>query len=453
MNWKRMERSWGGGYLIRDTDAVTDAVEGSAHSVANAVGAGIGAIIGAAAGSIGDARARTKQRDVERELNGIADALDSDDFSRAFDTAIAFTKRYPDEADGYWALAVACAGLKKHGEAHLALNKCLELTPGDSSSEGRVALVRAHVFSGEGRRQDALHLYSQLTMQDGIAAVALLSRAMVLREIGDDDQALKDLERSISLSPDAKAYLTRATIHHARGDFQSALADASRAMALRPDSEGAYSLRAQINRAVGNEERAAEDEREAERLKRVRAQRTSVPSEPMDGAEAVEATKPIITEETQQHMNLIVNLLCAHAEGLMEKELLGSLPDVSLGELRAATQQLATEDKVRRLQLGPDIVLFVLSDASDPNDSVDDEELAANVKRFLQDSLDKRAQGFTFIELNDHFSELSVGSLRHAVDRLASEQVVEIFRMMPGVYRIALPGNWRVGTGVVSLGL
>ena len=92
------------------------------------------------------------------------------------------------------------------------------------------------------------------------AVLAYNNRAMVWKEQGRTDLALRDVETGIRLNPRfAGLYINRAMIMLDRGDLDGALADLDRAVAAAPDSADAYYDRGLVWTRMGRSDLAYRD--------------------------------------------------------------------------------------------------------------------------------------------------------------------------------------------------
>lgn len=92
---------------------------------------------------------------------------------------------------------------------------------------------------------------------------AYLLRARALRQLGQAEPALEDLDRALALTPEApEAHLQRAALLSEMDRPAEALNDADTALTLAPEEENAYMQRARIHETLGNLQAAATDYRQ-----------------------------------------------------------------------------------------------------------------------------------------------------------------------------------------------
>jgi len=90
---------------------------------------------------------------------------------------------------------------------------------------------------------------------------------MMSMELGDDEEALMDLSKSISLgSKWAGDYVNRSILYHRKNNFRGALADLDLAVQLAPNEASVYFNRGLLRQEVGDHNRAEEDFRKASDL-------------------------------------------------------------------------------------------------------------------------------------------------------------------------------------------
>lgn len=80
---------------------------------------------------------------------------------------------------------------------------------------------------------------------------ALLGRARILRQIGDLDQALDDINAAIAVLPDETAYAARGHARRDMDDLENAVKDYSHAVKLAPEIPDFRLLRADVYDLLG----------------------------------------------------------------------------------------------------------------------------------------------------------------------------------------------------------
>lgn len=73
------------------------------------------------------------------------------------------------------------------------------------------------------------------------SAIALYTRALAYHNLGNDDFAVRDTSKAISIDPaSANSYFVRGAALQSKGDFTAAISDYGQVVALVPDHESAY---------------------------------------------------------------------------------------------------------------------------------------------------------------------------------------------------------------------
>ena len=98
-------------------------------------------------------------------------------------------------------------------------------------------------------------------------AQAYSNRALTLRDLGEFQRAVEDLNESIRLDPEvANYYFNRALTYAELGQFDNVIRDYGTAIKLEPRHAFAYANRALAHTILGNESEAQEDVDQAVRL-------------------------------------------------------------------------------------------------------------------------------------------------------------------------------------------
>ncbi len=91
-------------------------------------------------------------------------------------------------------------------------------------------------------------------------AGVLTNRALAYQAFGQEEDALRDLDRAIELDPhQVAAWFNRGTLYLKRGRWKKALADLDRAVELAPEAPGPYFNRAVAYWNLGEREKAIRD--------------------------------------------------------------------------------------------------------------------------------------------------------------------------------------------------
>ncbi|MDP3489513.1 MAG: tetratricopeptide repeat protein [Phenylobacterium sp.] len=197
----------------------------------------------------------------------------------------------PSVPDYQAGVAEAANRLGDHATAGAEYDKLIRALPGDHT----LRAARAQVFMAEGRFEEALaasteavrlapddeetllgHVEALAVAGDSPAALALLDRltargaesptsrylaALILRNQGDYERALREAEAGLVLSPeDPDLIEEKGTIYYLLDDPLSARDWLDKALALNPSSADAFYLRALVRGELGDTEGAAADQ-------------------------------------------------------------------------------------------------------------------------------------------------------------------------------------------------
>lgn len=102
--------------------------------------------------------------------------------------------------------------------------------------------------------------YDYAIQLDPLNVVALFNRGLMRAELKDNDRAIGDFSQVLKLKPgDTRSLYNRALLYRDTHQFKNALADIDKVIEAHPDLAGAYFLRFDINRAMGNTRQAERD--------------------------------------------------------------------------------------------------------------------------------------------------------------------------------------------------
>lgn len=102
--------------------------------------------------------------------------------------------------------------------------------------------------------------YDYALQLDPLNVVALFNRGLMRAELKDDDRAIRDFSQVLKLKPgDTRSLYNRAILYRDTRQFKSAIDDIDKVIEAHPDLAGAYYLRFDINRALGNTRQAERD--------------------------------------------------------------------------------------------------------------------------------------------------------------------------------------------------
>ena len=140
-----------------------------------------------------------------------------------------------------------------------------------SYSEGKVTmtLYQRGLAALENKDIDqAITCFSEAIRLNPKHFAAYVGRGAAYFERGECDRAIEDFTTAIRLEPTAPVFFNRAFVHDRKGEYDRAINDYSEAIRLDPNFAVAYENRAKAYRAVGEEARAASDERQAQQRKK-----------------------------------------------------------------------------------------------------------------------------------------------------------------------------------------
>ncbi|MGI8978307.1 MAG: tetratricopeptide repeat protein [Pirellulaceae bacterium] len=119
---------------------------------------------------------------------------------------------------------------------------------------------RAILYSEKGEDDKAVADLSLLLEADADNELALEAISQVLNKLKKYDEALKHIEKLVSLNPKhPKGYLLRAGLHAMKDDEQKALDDLNKALDLDPRNLLGLLMRSQVHAAMGNKDKARQD--------------------------------------------------------------------------------------------------------------------------------------------------------------------------------------------------
>lgn len=102
--------------------------------------------------------------------------------------------------------------------------------------------------------------YDYAIQLDPLSSVALFNRGLMRAELKDNDRAIQDFTQVLKLNPgDTRSLYNRAMLYRDTHQYKKALADIERVIDAHPDLAGAYYMRFDINRAMGNTRQAEKD--------------------------------------------------------------------------------------------------------------------------------------------------------------------------------------------------
>ena len=194
--------------------------------------------------------------------------------TEAIETLTRAIELQPDYINAWNNRGIAHKQAEMSAEAVKDFTRAIELQPTQARyylhrKEAYESLGQTAEAAADGDKADWLNELARLNQQvlgTPNDAERWLYRAAHLVDGAEYDTALKDLERALHLNPDlAAAYTVRAKVYLAKGDQEKAIQEATRALATKPHHE-AYSLRGDAYFAQKNYEAAIADYQQARRL-------------------------------------------------------------------------------------------------------------------------------------------------------------------------------------------
>ncbi len=162
---------------------------------------------------------------------------------------------HPELPDAYYSRALSLERLGKYAEAIVDLNIGLKLNPDCVDMLYARGICLKHLE----RFPEALEMYSQV-LAKGAHAGASHGRATIRSATGNYNGATQDFTDCIKGGvDDAGVRLLRGIAYFQLGLHEDAVSDLSKAIEMDPQGASAYFRRSQVYRAMGEEERAAQD--------------------------------------------------------------------------------------------------------------------------------------------------------------------------------------------------
>ena len=152
-------------------------------------------------------------------------------------------------------------------------DRALELDPDHVVALLSRAVIHAQLGNNELAKRDHDHafrldplavrtrsFFDRAVEMDPTNGAALVSRGLALSEAGEDERAIADFDQAIALDPsDQLAIFNRGAVYEQMGDLDAALRDFDRAVELRPDSSYDRAVRGSLLATLGNLDGARAD--------------------------------------------------------------------------------------------------------------------------------------------------------------------------------------------------
>jgi rhomboid protease GluP len=169
-------------------------------------------------------------------------ALGAGDYARTVEVTTQGLERVPTSAPLYSLRGYAQQMLERKDLALADYAKALELDP----KEANALLHRCRLGSQDATIEGALEDCTKfLSVDESRAVYALVARAGIFMRQEKLDEAVVDLDKALSLSPDmTHLYANRASVLAARGDYTRAIADLDEAVRREPEESTYHNNRA-----------------------------------------------------------------------------------------------------------------------------------------------------------------------------------------------------------------
>lgn len=169
----------------------------------------------------------------------------------------------PDYAYAYYNRGNEYFRVKEFGKAVLDYNKTIELNPG--YAEAYYNLGSAHYELGESEK--AVQNYSKAIELDPDDENGYNNRGNAYSQLRENEKAVSDYKKAVELNPNyVKAYYNLGSFFKNNGDLAKAEEYFTQAIERDSGYKSAYQKRAEVYRALGQDEKAAADEETASKL-------------------------------------------------------------------------------------------------------------------------------------------------------------------------------------------
>ncbi|MEO9965079.1 MAG: tetratricopeptide repeat protein [Reichenbachiella sp.] len=122
------------------------------------------------------------------------------------------------------------------------------------------SIDKAHELLLDGNLEEALSMFDELEIKNKSNAEFYFLRGSCQSELGDNNKAILDLNRSIELEKDnSNTYYQRGFAYFSIGNSEAALVDFNQALKLSPDYGEAYLNRGSVQYDLGNSDAACKD--------------------------------------------------------------------------------------------------------------------------------------------------------------------------------------------------
>jgi tetratricopeptide (TPR) repeat protein len=258
----RHDRLPGGSHHIYETTWERE----SADVIFNGAAAATGWIIGSGISGARTLIYNSNDRRLMRRAKELDAASETDDVARFLQLSTEFTRRYPKEAYGFAAHATALMAHGRNAEAVSTAEHAVAL----GYEPVLASMMRFQAYYAAGRTAEAIQECTSLVRHPEVEprCFGLMGRAKLLLDLDDPDleQAFRDANEAVSLSPEGNTYAVRAQVYWKMGELKKCSDDYSRAIQLDPDNPDLLESRAIVYDELGMGEEAKRDRSAAQAL-------------------------------------------------------------------------------------------------------------------------------------------------------------------------------------------
>lgn len=232
-------------------------------------------------GYLGRAKLRLAQSDTIHALEDINKALEINKNA---------TNGYVMRAD------IAINSHRDYAQALEDMNEAIKLEPHFAGFFINRAFLRYNLDDYFGAMAD----YDYAIQLDPLNSVALFNRGLLRAEVHDNDKAIDDFSRVLSLdSNDYKALYNRALLYKEVQDYRRSNDDLNRVIEAFPTFAGAYFVRSENRRLMGDMKNAERDYKKSMNLAKTRV--------PVEDASGKECTSDSVSFENSEPQEVVAN--------------------------------------------------------------------------------------------------------------------------------------------------
>ncbi len=232
-------------------------------------------------GYLGRAKLRLAQSDTIHALEDINKALEINKNA---------TNGYVMRAD------IAIHSRRDYAQALEDMNEAIKLEPHFAGFFINRAFLRYNLDDYFGAMAD----YDYAVQLDPLNSVALFNRGLLRAEVHDNDKAIDDFSRVLSLnSNDYKALYNRALLYKEVQDYRRSNDDLNRVIEAFPTFAGAYFVRSENQRLMGNMKSAERDYKKSMALAKTRV--------PVEDPSGKESSTDSVSFENSEPQEVVAN--------------------------------------------------------------------------------------------------------------------------------------------------